>query len=142
MIRTCVALLVASLVTASIVLAQHNGQGKTKVKVISVADVAEKIDGKQTKATTVELTLEPGAAGAPHRHPGPVFGYIIEGQYEWAIDDQPAKILKAGDTFYEPTGCLHRVSKNASDKTTTRVLAVLLHPADVKEIAVPEKKRD
>ena len=57
----------------------------------------------------------PGEASAQHRHPGPVFGYVIEGEYEWAIDDNKAKVLKAGDTFYEPTGCLHRVSKNPSD---------------------------
>jgi hypothetical protein len=23
-----------------------------------------------------------------------VFGYVLEGEYEWAIDDQPAKKLK------------------------------------------------
>src|SRR5262249_22313059 len=99
-------------------LAQDHGRGKVKVKVLSVADVTEKIDGKKARATTVEVTLEPGQASAPHRHPGPVFGYVVEGQYEWAIDDRPAKTLKAAATFYEPTGCLHRVSKNPSAKTT------------------------
>jgi quercetin dioxygenase-like cupin family protein len=88
------------------------------------------------------VTLKPGEAGAPHRHPGPVFGYVIEGEYEWAIDDNKAKVLKAGDTFYEPTGCLHRVSKNPSDKNKTRVLAVVLHPQDVKDIVIPEQKKD
>ena len=78
-------------------------------------DIAEKLDGKEAKATVVELTLEPGQAGKPHRHAGPVFGYVLEGEYEYAIDDQPAKVLKAGDTFYEPTGCLHRVSRNPGE---------------------------
>ena len=113
-------------------------KGKPTVKVVSTSDIAEKVDGKKSKAATVEVTLEPGQAGTPHRHPGPVFGYVLEGEYEWAIDDQPAKTLKAGDTFYEPTGCLHRVSKNAG-KTKTRVLAVLLVPHDTKELSVPEK---
>jgi quercetin dioxygenase-like cupin family protein len=125
-----------------VTLAQHYGHGKSKVKVLSVADVAEKIDGKKSKATTVEVTLEPGQASAPHRHPGPVFGYVLEGLYEWAIDDNPAKTLKAGDTFYEPTGCLHRVSKNPSDKNRTRIIAVVLHPHDAKEIVIPEKKKN
>jgi quercetin dioxygenase-like cupin family protein len=137
--RAIFALAIGAL-TAGIALAQDHGHAKVKVKVLSVADVAEKIDGKKSKATTVEVTLGPGEASAPHRHPGPVFGYVIEGQYEWAIDDKPSKTLKAGDTFYEPTGCLHRVSKNPSDKTTTRVLAVVLHPEDVKDIVIPEKK--
>jgi quercetin dioxygenase-like cupin family protein len=78
---------------------------------------------------------------AAHRHPGPAFGYVLEGEYEWAIDDQPAKILKVGDTFYEPTGCLHRVSKNPSKKGKTRILAVVLHPADVTDIVIPEKDK-
>jgi broad specificity phosphatase PhoE len=45
---------------------------------------------KKAKATTVEVTLGPGESDAPHRHPGPVFGYVLEGEYEWAIDDQAA----------------------------------------------------
>ena len=116
-------------------------QGKPEVKVLSTAAVFEKIDGKMAKATTVEVTLDPGEASAPHRHPGPVFGYVIEGEYEWAIDDNPAKTLRAGDTFYEPNGCLHRVGSNPSDKNRTRILAVLLHPADVKDIVIPEKEK-
>jgi quercetin dioxygenase-like cupin family protein len=123
-------------------LAAHDEpeQGKPKVTTLSEKDIVEKLDGKKTKATTVEVTLEPGQASVPHRHPGPVFGYVIEGAYEWAIDDQAVKTLKAGDTFYEPTGCLHRVSKNPG-KTRTRVLAVLLHPHDTKQISTPEPKK-
>jgi quercetin dioxygenase-like cupin family protein len=85
----------------------------------------------------VEVALEPGGAGQPHRHPGPIFGYVLEGEYELGLDDQPTKIFKTGETFYEPTGILHRVSRNPSAKTRTRVLAVVLHPRDAKQIAVP-----
>ena len=111
------------------------------VKVLSARDVKEKLDGKEAKATVVEVTLGPGQAGKPHRHAGPVIGYVLEGEYEWAIDDQPAKTLKAGDTFYEPTGCLHRVSKNPAAKGNTRVLAVVLHPRDARQITIPEPKK-
>jgi quercetin dioxygenase-like cupin family protein len=121
-------------------MAHHEGPAKGPARVIAEKDIAEKIDGKESKTTVVELTLEPGHAGSPHRHPGPVFGYILAGEYEWAIDDQPVKKLKAGDTFYEPTMCLHRVSRNPSDKDKARVLAVLLMPRDAKHISIPEKK--
>jgi quercetin dioxygenase-like cupin family protein len=114
---------------------------KETAKPISAWDIVEKLDGKEAKATVVEVTLEPGQAGEPHRHPGPVIGYVLEGEYEWAIDDQPAKTLKAGDTFYEPTGCLHRVSKNPAAKGNTRVLAVVLHPRDARQITIPEPKK-
>ena len=116
-------------------------KGKPTVKPLSTTDIAEKVDGKKSKAATVEVTLEPGQAGTPHRHPGPVFGYVLEGEYEWAIDDRPAKTLKPGDTFYEPTGCLHRVSKNPAAKGNTRVLAVVLHPRDARQITIPESKK-
>jgi quercetin dioxygenase-like cupin family protein len=134
------ALLAAVVAAGGLALAHHDGEAHGNVKALSRKEIAEKLDGKQATATTVEVTLGPGQASAPHRHPGPVFGYVLEGEYEWAIDDQPVRTLKAGDTFYEPTGCLHRVSKNPGDKEKTRVIAVVLHPREVEEIVIPEKK--
>ena len=130
---------VAVLGITGLTAARHDEKAEVKRAVLSATDIAEKLDGKDAKATTVELTIAPGQSSAPHRHPGPVFGYVVEGEYEWAIDDQPAKVLKAGETFYEPTGCLHRVSKNPG-KVKARVLAVVLHPRDAEQIAVPEKE--
>ena len=45
--------------------------------------------------------------------------------------------LTAGETFYEPTGVLHRVSRNPSKKDRTRVLAVILHAREAKNIVLP-----
>lgn len=112
------------------------------VKLLAARDIVEKLDGKEARASYVEVTLNPGEAGAPHRHPGPGFVYVIEGEYELGIDDQPTKIYKAGETFYEPTGCLHRVSKNPSKKGKTRLIAIVVHPRDAKEVAIPEPKKD
>jgi quercetin dioxygenase-like cupin family protein len=114
---------------------------KETAKPISAWDIVEKLDGKETRVSVVEVTLEPGQAGKPHRHAGSVIGYVLEGEYEWAIDEKPAKTFKAGDTFYEPTGCLHRVSKNPAAKGNTRVLAVVLHPRDARQITIPERKK-
>ena len=88
--------------------------------------------------TTLEVTFEPGAASAPHRHPGPVFGYVLEGELEFQAGDAPARRLNAGDTFYEPAMVLHAVSRNPSAKVRTRVLAVMLHARDAKALVVPE----
>jgi quercetin dioxygenase-like cupin family protein len=117
----------------------HVHEDGESVRVISAQDIKEKLDGKDAKVTIVEVTLEPGKSGVPHRHPGPGFVYVLEGEYELGIDDQPTKVFKAGETFYEPTGCLHRVSKNPAVKGRTRLIAVVLHPRDAKEIAVPEE---
>jgi quercetin dioxygenase-like cupin family protein len=118
--------------------ARHD-EKREAAKLLAVREIAEKLDGKETTATAVEVTLEPGQAGVSHRHPGPAFGYILEGEYEWAIDDQPSKVLKAGETFYEPGGCLHRVSRNPG-KAKARLLAWVLHPRDAKDIVIPEPK--
>lgn len=132
----------AGLGVGGFLLAQHgHGDGKSKgptVKVVSAVDVDEEVGGKKAKATTFEVTFEAGAAGAPHRHPGPIYGYVLEGELEFAVNDEKPKTLKAGDTFYEPTMALHAVSRNPSDKAKTRVLAVLVHPRDAKELVIPE----
>ena len=126
---------------AGLTAARHD-EKHGSVRPLAVREIAEKLDGKETSATAVEVTFEPGQAGTPHRHPGPGFGYVLEGEYEWAINDQPVKKLKVGDTFYEPTLCLHRVSRNPSDKGRTRVLAVLLLPREAKDLAIPEPAKE
>jgi quercetin dioxygenase-like cupin family protein len=89
--------------------------------------------------TAARVNVKPRTPLAPQPQPGPVSGYVIESDYEWAIDDRPGRTLKAGETIYEPTGCLHRVSRNPAAKGRTRVLAVVLHPHDAREIAILEK---
>ena len=130
------------LAAGGIIIARHDEKQHGAVKVLTARDIVEKLDGKEAKATAVEVTLESGQAGDRHRHPGPVFGYVLEGEYEWAIDDQPAKVLKTGETFYEPAGCLHRVSKNPAAKGKTRVLAWVLHPRDAKALVIPEPTKE
>jgi quercetin dioxygenase-like cupin family protein len=116
--------------------AQHHEDGE-QVRVISSQEIKEKLDGKDAKATIVEVTIEPGKSGLPHKHPGSALVYVLEGEYELGIDDEPTKRFKAGETFYEPAGCLHRVSRNPATKGRTRLIAVVLHPANDENIAVP-----
>jgi quercetin dioxygenase-like cupin family protein len=118
-----------------------HGKGPT-VKTLSAVDVDEELNGQPARATTLEVTFEPGAASAPHRHPGPVFGYVLEGELDFQAGDAPARRLKAGDTFYEPARALHAVSRNPSEKARTRVLAVILHPRDAKALVVPEPPKE
>jgi quercetin dioxygenase-like cupin family protein len=137
--RALLAIIVCALGEMS--LARHDHEkGGGFVKVLSLRGIAEKLDGKKAKATMVEVTLAPGQVEEAHRHPGPAFGYVIEGEYEWGINDETPKVLKAGDTFYEPTGCLHRVGRNPSKKNKTRFIATVLHPEDAKDVVIPEKK--
>jgi quercetin dioxygenase-like cupin family protein len=138
MIRTAIAITFGvALGAAGVSLAQQGGHGQGKVTKLSERDVKETLDGKEARVTTVEVSYGPGEGGQPHRHPGPIFGYVLEGELELGLGDEPVKTLKAGETFYEPTGILHRVSRNPGTRTRTRVLAVVLHPRDAKEIVLP-----
>ena len=141
--RTFLAFAVCAVGVGGMTLARHDEKGGAKVTQLSRRDIVEKLDGKDARVTVQEVAIGPGGRVAPHRHTGPVFGYVLEGEYEFAIDDQPATVLKAGETFYEPTGCLHRVSGSPAGATgKARVLAILLQPRDPKSIAVPEPKQE
>ena len=118
--RTFLSLAVFTVIgIGGITLAHRTGKGEVKVTQLSQRDTIEKLDGKAASATVVEVSFEPGQRDSPHRHTGPVFGYVQEGEYEHALDDEPVKTYKAGDTFYEPSGSVHRVARNPSDKTKT-----------------------
>src|SRR5262245_27744734 len=143
MIRTLLTLAAGIGVGVAVTFAaDHDHHKAVKVTQLSQRDIIEKLDGKAASATVVEVTFEPGQKDTPHRHAGPVFGYVLEGEYEHAINDEPVKTYKTGDTFYEPSGCVHRVARNPSKKAKTRLLAVILHPRDAKEVTVPEKGKE
>jgi quercetin dioxygenase-like cupin family protein len=137
MFRARLLLLAGVSVAAGAIGAPQPNEDGEKVKVLSATEITEELDGQSAVATVVEVTIEPGQAGLPHRHPGSAIGYVVEGEYELGIDDQPTRVIKAGETFHEPIGCLHRVSRNPG-KVRTRLVAVVLHPRESKEIAVPE----
>lgn len=93
--------------------------------------------GREVRITLLDRV--PGDAGAPHRHPGHhTFGYVVEGRYELGVDNGPTRILKAGDTFYEPPGALHSVSKNASPDEPLKIVVFMVADQS-KPSTVPEK---
>jgi quercetin dioxygenase-like cupin family protein len=85
------------------------------------------LDGWQMTAT--EITLPPGApSGAKHHHPGFVIGYVIDGQYNFAVNDQPPTVIKAGEMFFESfdaPGQVHSTSGNASATQPVKFLAIV-----------------
>jgi quercetin dioxygenase-like cupin family protein len=80
----------------------------------------------------------PGFGSPPHRHPRHhTFGYVIEGTYEFTIDRQAPRLLRAGDTFYEPPGAIHSTSRNPSTDQRLKILVFMV--ADQKNpTTVPE----
>lgn len=109
--RSVLAIVFGTLAVGGMTLAHHTGNGQVKVTQLSQRDIIEKLDGRDASATVLEVTFEPGEKDSPHRHAGPVFGYVLEGEYEYAINDEPVKTYKTGATFYEPSGSEHRVAR-------------------------------
>lgn len=89
-------------------------------------------------ATMLEVTLAPLSGSPPHRHPGPISGYVLEGTFEFQVEGKEKQILKAGDTFFEPEMILHLVGHNPDAKKRTRVLATMVHPTAARQLVIPE----
>lgn len=50
------------------------------------------------EVTTAGIELRPGDPGSPpHRHSGPVFGYVIEGELEFELEGAPSRVINAGE---------------------------------------------
>ena len=85
------------------------------------------LDGWQMTAT--EITIPPGAPpGRKHRHPGFVIGYVLEGQYSFAVNDQAPQVISAGQMFFESfdaPGEVHSASGNASATHPVKFLAIV-----------------
>jgi quercetin dioxygenase-like cupin family protein len=93
----------------------------TPVHVQELPDV--RLDG--WTATVVEVRYPPAGASQPHRHPGFVLGYVIEGEIRFGVDGGEQTIYRANQVFYEQPGALHSVSANASSVNPARLLAII-----------------
>ena len=80
----------------------------------ALAQAIPNIPGKSLMAVVVDYA--PGAASLPHFHAKSAFiyAYVISGSIESQVNDGPKQVLHAGDSFYEPPGARHAVSRNAS----------------------------
>ena len=82
------------------------------------------VPGKQWVMAVVSYA--PGQSSAPHRHPGSVMAYVLEGEVISQLEGQPPITYRAGQSWYEPPRVPHLVSKNASNSAPAKLLAVLL----------------
>ena len=82
----------------------------------------------------------PGATSAPHRHAGSAFiyAYVLSGKIRSQVNGEPARVYRAGETWFENPGAHHRVSANASDTEPARLLAVLIVDAADEPLTIPD----
>ena len=59
----------------------------------------------RAEVMTATVELPPGDPGTPpHRHCGPVFGYMLEGEMTFELEGEPERVIRAGEAFWEPGG--------------------------------------
>ena len=80
------------------------------------------------QASLLEVSYPPGGSSAEHRHPGFIFGYVLEGQIRFAINHETSSVLRTGEMFYEPAGALHSTSENAQPRMPAKILAFMVAP--------------
>ena len=84
------------------------------------------ITGKSLIA--VEVHYAPGAASPSHTHAKSAFiyAYVISGAIESKVNDGETRIYRAGESWFEPPGATHSISRNASKTEPAKLLAVFV----------------
>jgi quercetin dioxygenase-like cupin family protein len=105
------------------------GQKPTPAKPLAQRDApAVNLDGWQMTAS--EVSYAPGQVSGRHRHPGFVVGYVLQGQYQFAVNDNPPATLGVGQMFFESfdkPNEVHAISGNASKTEPCKILAIVFH---------------
>ena len=84
-------------------VARPYGAWKTALTVLQEAHTLSIPEG--AGAMTVLIQFPPGDPGTPpHRHLGPAFGYVVEGEMLFELEGQPPRVIRAGEAFWEPGG--------------------------------------
>lgn len=97
-------------------------------------------EGKSMVAVVV--TYPPGAKSPAHRHARSAFiyAYVLSGAIRSQVDNQPAKVYKVGESFYELPGSHHRISENASNSDPASLLAIFVVDSKDKPLTTPDQK--
>jgi quercetin dioxygenase-like cupin family protein len=99
-----------------------NAQGKSMVAVI--------------------VNYPPGGKSPAHHHAQSAFiyAYVLSGAIRSQVGDEPAKVYRVGEGFYEMPGANHRISENASDKEPASLLAVFVVDTNDNPLTTPDQK--
>lgn len=114
-------------------------QEPPKRKISVVFDhVLSNVPGKSIKGVLVEYG--PGGSSRSHRHPASAFIYatVLEGAIRSQVNDGPEKVYRAGENWFEQPGDHHRVSANASNTESAKLLAIFVVDTNDKNIVIDD----
>jgi quercetin dioxygenase-like cupin family protein len=125
-----------AIATAAAASAQDVGDKVTR----NFEQAIPNIPGKSLIAVVVDYP--PGGASAPHTHAKSsfIYAYVISGRIESKVNDGAMRVYEAGESWSEPPGSSHPISRNASKTQPAKLLAVAVVDTDDKDkVTIPVK---
>jgi len=129
---TPVRVLIATLVLVPLMAVASAQQAGFSRTVIQRGDLST--PGREVVSAIAEF--QPGATVGRHTHPGEEAGYVLEGTLLVEQEGKAPVALKAGETFFIPSGTVHNATNKGSVKA--RVLATYIVEKG-KPLATPAK---
>jgi quercetin dioxygenase-like cupin family protein len=130
-------------------MSQRSDAWKTALTVLQEAHPTSIPEGAEVM--TVLIQFPPGDPGTPpHRHPGPAFGYVVEGEMRFELEGEPERVIRAGEAFWEPGGDVihYQDGNNRADSWVRFVVTMMCVPgqpmlvlADEEELAQRRDRR-
>ena len=106
-------------------IAQHEHSLKQDAAKITTAILLEQLVNEQgidNKNVIMEIVnFPPLYEGSAHRHPCPLFAYLLEGELESVFEGKTYH-YKKGDSFYEQKNGLHFSTKNPDPLNPAKLL--------------------
>jgi len=94
-------------------------------------------------AMTVLIEYPPGDPGTPpHRHTGPAFGYVLDGEMRFELEGEPMRVIRAGETFWEEGGDVihYQDGNNRADSQVRFIVTMLCVPGQPMLTLVDEEE--
>ena len=123
LMKTARAIAIAVLVNATILAPQAAQAQPSQIKRTDLQRHDLSIPGREV--VQVRVDIEPGVAFGKHTHPGEEIIYVLEGTFEYQIEDKPPVTLKAGDVLFIPAGAAHS-AKNVGNVTASELATYIV----------------
>jgi quercetin dioxygenase-like cupin family protein len=110
------------------------GRPETSVHPLSCEPLPN-VPGKSV--TTVIVDFPPDAYTGPHRHPGSVTAYVIEGVVRSQMEGTPAVDYRTGQTWFEAPYALHALAENPDPVHPAKLLAMFVTDSGCGPLVLP-----
>lgn len=96
------------------------------------------IPGKTVLAAIVDYP--PGGVSPAHRHPKSAFiiAYVLSGEIRSAVDGEPTRVYRPGESWVELPGAHHTVSENTSASAPARLMAIFIMNSGESKLVLPD----